>query len=51
MLLFLGAYGKLRNATICVTMPVRHSVCPYATIRLSLEGFFMKVDISVFLEN
>jgi len=36
---FLGAYTKLRKATICFVMPVNLSVLPHGTTRLPLDGF------------
>jgi len=35
----LGAFGKLRRATISLVMSVRPSVCLLVIIRLSLDGF------------
>jgi hypothetical protein len=46
---FLGALTKLRKETIngvtSICLPVRPSVCPYETLRLPLDRFFMKFDI------
>ena len=36
---FLGAFAKLRKATISFVMSVRLSVCPHGTSRLPLDGF------------
>ena len=36
---FLGAFAKLRKATISFVMPVRLSVRPHRTTRLPLDGF------------
>jgi len=44
---FLGAFDKLRKATISFVMTVRLSV----TTRLPLERFFTKFGIYVFFEN
>jgi hypothetical protein len=35
---FLGAFAKLRKATIIFVMSVRPSVCPQRTSRLPLDG-------------
>jgi hypothetical protein len=37
--LFLGAFAKLRRATIRFVMSVRPSICPHGTTRLPLDGF------------
>jgi len=42
--LFLGAFAKLRKAIVGFLMSVR----PPVTTRLSLNGFLMRFDISVF---
>ena len=42
---FLGAFAKLRKATISFVMCARPSVRPHATTWLPLDGFFIKFDI------
>ena len=37
--MFLGAFEKLRKATISFVMTVRPSVCPHGPTRLRLDGF------------
>ena len=36
---FLGAFAKLRKASISFVMSVRPSVCPHGTARLTMDGF------------
>jgi hypothetical protein len=48
---FLGAFTKLRKATISFVMSVCPYVCQYGTTRLLLEEFFMKFDIGEFFET
>ena len=42
MFRFLGAFAKLRKATISFVMSVRPSVCPIGTTWVPLDGIFMK---------
>jgi hypothetical protein len=44
---FLGAFAKLRRATVSVAVSVR----PHETIRLPLDEFLMKFDICLFFEK
>jgi len=37
--LILGAFAKLRNATVNFVMSVCPSVCPNGTTRLQMDGF------------
>jgi uncharacterized protein (DUF1499 family) len=46
---FLGAYAKLRKATICLVMPVNVSICPPARNNSNPIGrIFMKFDMGIF---
>ena len=36
---FVGAFARLRKATVSFVMSVRPSGCPHGTIRLPLDGF------------
>jgi hypothetical protein len=49
---FLGAFAKLRKATIVVVMSISPSVRLFAWNNLAPTGrIFMKIDIGVFFEN
>jgi len=49
--LYLGAFAKLRKATISFVICVRPSVRPHGKTRLPLKRVFMKFDIWVFFEK
>jgi len=45
---FLGAFAKLRNATISCVTSVSPSVCPRGITRLPLDGLFKMLYLSIF---
>jgi len=45
---FLGAFAKLRKATISCVMPVRLPICPHETIRPPLDGLSLTWNLSIF---
>ena len=47
----LGAFAKLRKATVSFVMSVFLSVCPHGIIRLPLEGFSLNSIFEYFSEN
>jgi hypothetical protein len=46
--LFLGAFAKLRKATVSFVMSVCPSVCPRGTTRLPLDGFSWNLTFDYF---
>jgi hypothetical protein len=48
---FLGAFAKLRKATVNFVTPVRLSVRPRGATRLPLVGFSLNLIFKYFLEN
>jgi len=48
---FLGAFAKLRKASISCVMSVRLFVCPHGTTRLPLDGFSWIVVFEYFSKN